>query len=191
MFKKLASNFHINVDFNILDGLPEYTHTYGNKQLPPVTPHWMTYAEPADSSWGLEPGTISFTRLTRHLLPDVTGSVVQKLIDIFGNVIPWHEDRVHIIRTTGFILPHVDEVRTAVINIGLKNSSTSETRLSRHGNMDDFRTGEVDTHICEDGGVYALDVTKYHAVYPIIDTARYLITYGFGIPYAELINKLG
>ena len=190
MFEKLASDFYVPVDFNVLETLPEYEHVYGDKQMPPSTPHWMTYSKPRDDSWGLEPGKISFTRLTGTLMPEFVSSVVKKLEEKFGNVVPWDKDRVHIIRTTGFILPHVDEIRTAVINIGLKNSSSAETKFARSGSINDFRTGNVNTYICQDGGVYVLDVSKYHAVYSVTNSERYLITYGFGITYDELIKLL-
>jgi len=190
MFTKLATSFFVDFDKSLLNDLPEILHSYGDAQPDARSAHWMTYSKPTTSSY-LEHGQISFTGFTHFFLPKFTNDVFDRLNSVLGNKIPWDKTRLRLIRTRGYVLPHTDEVRHTCINIGLLNSDSAETHFGRTNQQSDFEP-PMDTNkfICQDGDVYLLNVKTVHAVYPIRDCDRYLITYPFSRDYTSILNLI-
>jgi hypothetical protein len=197
-FAKVCDDLDIKFDLKKVLDLREVVHTYGSGSFPSIPKElcWMTYEEQRVdiSRYGeSQTGAISFSRNTAEYLPDFVDSVVYTLQKRFP-AIAWRRDRVHLIRTHGYIPPHVDEVRTCALNIGLAFSSTAETQVSTNNQESDFLVGSKDfeTYIMQDKEAYLLDVSKFHAVSPLTLFAqpRYLVTYGFGVPFHNVLWAL-
>jgi hypothetical protein len=194
MFTQIADNFVIDIDFNKLEGIYEYEHSYGSPKQVIDEMHWMTYAPGNPLLYNIPPGNISFLWKMHKTLPDLAQSIVDRLRIVIGGKIILFKEQVSIIRTKGFVAPHMDEKRLSVINIGIKNTDRAVTRFSKTGNKADFVVNNTVDYTCQNGGVYILDVSKLHAVYPVNaedQSYRYLFTYGFNIPYEELLMDLG
>lgn len=197
-FAKVASSLDIKFDLKQVLDLREVVHTYGSGSFPPVPRElcWLTYEEQRVdiSKYGeTQIGSISFTRYTSVFLPEFVESVTDVLKEKFP-AIAWRNDRVHLIRTQGYIPPHVDEVRTCALNIGLSESNSAETQLGMNNQESDFLVLSRDytTYIMQDREAYLLDVSKFHAVRPLtlFSQPRYLVTYGFGVPYRNVLWTL-
>jgi hypothetical protein len=80
--------------------------------------------------------------------------------------------------------PHVDNSRTAVINIGLKNTNTHHVLIGRTP-LASFWKNNHETFIVEDGQVYLLDVRYMHGVVPRKENrdkkTRYILSYNLDI----------
>lgn len=162
-------------------------HRYGEPFVVPTTPCWMTYLS---TDYG-ETGSISFTRNTysHPILKILVDDVISSLKNILPDI-PLRRDRVHLIRTLGTIPPHRDEAgRQCCINIGLKNSNLSITKVSLNNSHEGFESNHED-HKIEDGVGYLLDTSNVHAVVGSPDIPRYIITYGFGLPFYQLKSYL-
>lgn len=192
MFTKLSSSFFVDFDKSLLEDLPEIIHTYGTDQPVIEQKHWMTYDKPTIMP-DADHGSISFTGHTYRFLPKFTDDVHDRLHTFVNGNIKWDKQRIRLIRTRGFILPHRDEARTSCINIGLVNSNSAITRFGNTDSVEDFNEPFNTTDfICQDGDVYLLDVKKMHAVYPlgINNNDRLLITYAFSNEYDQLKKYL-
>jgi len=197
-FAKVSSNLDIRFDVKQVLDLREVIHTYGAESFPQI-PHelcWLTYEEQRVdiSKYGeTQTGAISFSRNTARFLPDFVDSVTDVLKKTFP-AIAWRTDRVHLIRTHGYIPPHTDEVRTCALNIGLAWSNSAETQLSTNNQESDFLVTSRDysTYTMQDKEAYLLDVSKFHAVSPLtlFSQPRYLVTYGFGVPFRNVLWAL-
>lgn len=79
------------------------------------------------------------------------------------------------------ILPHKDNGRKFVINIGLKNSNTCTTYVADSFNNKDFWDLNPESFTMEDGDAYILNVDKSHAVKSLVAAEtkldRYIVTY--------------
>ncbi len=197
-FAKVGSNLDIRFDVKQVLDLREVVHTYGSGKFPQIPNElcWLTYEEQRVdiSKYGeTQTGAISFSRNTAQYLPDLVEPVVDLLLKTFP-AIAWRKDRVHLIRTHGYIPPHTDEVRTCALNIGLAWSNTAETQASTNNQELDFTVGAKDysTYVMQDREAYLLDVSKFHAVSPLtlFSQPRYLVTYGFGVPYHNVLWAL-
>lgn len=183
MFEKIGSNFvfpsHI-YDIEELENVPVVKHVYGQETVIPDSFCWMTYA-------GVNGGEISFSRNTGKFLPKVSAYVLEYLQDL--TTVKLSPERVHFIRTRGFVNPHRDEAnRKCCINIGLKNSSKATTKICLTENLEDFYTKHA-SFICEDGSAYLLDTTRIHGVDGTMEP-RLLITYGFGANFEVIKGTL-
>lgn len=190
MFTKLKTKLELPFDESTIEGLPTIMHVYNTTQPQSEDPFWMEFSKPQDptiDNLGHGHGSIAFTKHTARILPDLVNSVYSYFMDIAPRF-PWDKDRIHLIRTAGYVIPHRDEpsVRRTTINIGLKNSNCAETKFSNTGSLTDVT--DTTNFIMQDGEVYMLDVFKVHSVHPIKPCEyRYLITYSMTTPYNNLL----
>lgn len=160
-------------------------HKYGHSINVPDYPCWMEY----QIDGGI--GSISFTRNTwKHpILKSMVKNIVVYLETMFQGVI-FEEKRVHLLRTSGNIPPHIDESgRICCINIGLENSNGATTYMSNDGVLENFESHNT-AFTLEDGGIYLVNTANIHSVRSVFNGYRYLITYGFGRPVENLIGCL-
>lgn len=79
------------------------------------------------------------------------------------------------------ILPHIDNGRKFVINIGLMNSNSCTTYVADSFNNKDFWNLSLESFTMEDGRAYILNVDKSHAVKSLVAAEskldRYIVTY--------------
>jgi hypothetical protein len=188
-FRKFDSKLNLTFNDSILSGLPTLTHVYNTEQPTSKDPFWMEFSKPENpdiDDLGHGHGSIAFTRHTEKVLPDL----VNQVHDYFKTIapkFPWKRDRINVLRTRGYIIPHRDEpsARRTTINIGLKNSNCAETKFSNIDSLVDV--DNTTNFIMEDGDVYMLDVFKVHSVHPIKPCDyRYLITYSMVTPFRQL-----
>jgi len=91
--------------------------------------------------------------------------------------------RVQLIKSVAGVdvLPHHDNGRKYVINIGLKNSNTCTTYISESRDTKEFWTHNPKSFTMQDGEAFLINVDKFHAVKSLVDKDsnldRYLITY--------------
>jgi hypothetical protein len=78
-------------------------------------------------------------------------------------------------------LPHIDNGREYVINIGLKNSNTAKTYIADTNVIRGFRQQKLESFIMQDNEAYIINVDKAHAVKTLVtpdeNTNRYIISY--------------
>lgn len=164
-----------------------FVHKYGKEFVIPNYPCWMEYKNEGDIE-----GSISFTRNTSKnlILSEMVDKVIKILTPLFPKGIDPMKERVHLIRTTGYIITHKDEAgRNTCINIGLKNSSGAITKISNDGIYDTFELNHSEW-IIKEGFGYLMNVNQWHAVESISPEPRYLITYGFGTKFDILKDKI-
>jgi hypothetical protein len=162
-------------------------HKYGKEIVVPDYPCWMQYL----NENGID-GSISFTRHTHQhpILREMIDIVIELLTPIFPDSYKPEIERVHFLKTNGSIVAHRDESgRKTCINIGIKNSSSAITKISNDNIHRNFDNNHTDYQI-EDGFAYLLNTNFYHAVVGDINTDRYLITYGFGVTFDILKDKI-
>lgn len=190
MFHKMRSHLDLPFSDAGLDSIPTLVHKYNTPQPTSDEPFWMEFSKPLDPTLddlGHGHGRIAFTRHTNLIFPDLVESVYSYFMDIAPKF-PWDKGRIHILRTTGYVLPHVDEptARRTTINIGLKNSNCAETKFSNIDSLTDVTN--TSNFIMEDGDVYLLNVSRVHSVHPIKPCDyRYLATYSMITPYPQLL----
>lgn len=163
--------------------LETVVHKYGTQFKIPDYPCWMAYKNEGNIE-----GSISFTRNTKDnpILNEMIEKVMTVFKTIFINGLEPKPERIHFIRTIGNIVPHKDEAgRTACINIGLKNSSSAITRISNDGLYETFNKNNT-PYIVKEGFGYLLNTNQIHSVESLNTEPRYLITYGFGVPFNTL-----
>lgn len=171
-------------NLNMFDNLPIYKHIYGMPmEKIPSSLYWTEY-QPREQGGGI----ISFARQIYIRYPELA-EYVQNYIQKFFSTYKIEIYRVGLIKTCGNIRSHIDESnRLSCINIGIKNSSGAVTRTS---NVKDEELYEkTATEItCQDNHAYLLDTGSRHEVIALNNLPRYLFTYGFGLPYAEILEK--
>jgi hypothetical protein len=169
-----------------LSGVPSFVQEYGQPHLKVEGLHWMSYALPGDRT----PGSISFTRNTAANLPNLVQCVYQFLQSLLPKEV-LNPNYIHLLRTTGDVLPHVDEIRKSCINIGLLSADAATTWCALpEGNLDNFADNSYPS-VCENGSAYLLNVLRPHAVYAKPGrggTQRLLVTHSFGQTYEELLH---
>lgn len=78
-------------------------------------------------------------------------------------------------------LPHIDNGREYVINIGLKNSNTCKTYTADTNVIRGFRQQKLESFIMQDNEAYIINVDKAHAVKTLVtpddNLDRYIISY--------------
>jgi len=162
-------------------------HKYGGEFVVPDYPCWMEYKNEGDII-----GSISFSRNTykNPIIAEMIDKVMKILEPIFPEGIKPIRERVHFIRTTGYIVLHKDEAgRNSCINIGVRNSSGAITRMSNDGIRANFENNHT-PWVVKEGVGYLMNVNQWHAVESINEEPRYLITYGFGEKFNVLKDKL-
>ena len=162
-------------------------HKYGGEFIVPDYPCWMEY-----KNEGNIVGSISFSRNTHKnpMMIEMVEKVIKALSPIFPDDTQPIKERVHFIRTTGFIVLHKDEAgRNSCINIGVKNSSGAITRMSNDGIYENFQQNNT-PWVIKEGIGYLMNVNQWHEVESISDEPRYLITYGFGTKFNVIKDKL-
>jgi hypothetical protein len=79
------------------------------------------------------------------------------------------------------VLPHIDNGREYVINIGLKNSNTCKTYIADTSVIKGFRQRKLESFIMQDNEAYIINVDKAHAVKTLVTEDdkldRYIISY--------------
>ena len=187
MFTKMRSGLNLSFDDSIAKSIPTMLHRYNTPQPKSPDPFWMEFEKPRNptiSDHGYGHGSIAFTRHTSRLYPDLVNAVYEYFMGIDPEF-PWDKNRIQLLRTSGYILPHADEpaARRTTINIGLKNSNCAETKFSNKNSLTDVN--DTTNFIMEDGDAYLLDVFSVHSVHPIKSCDyRYLITYAMLRPYS-------
>lgn len=169
------------------EGLEIVVHKYGKEMNIPDYPCWMEYRNEGNSG-----GSISFTRHTdsHPILKDMVTLVLEKFSKIAKPELILRRDRVHFIRTLGDVVPHRDEAgRMCCINMGVKNSSGSLTKMGTDNRYDTFQARH-DTHVMKEGEAYLINTRRIHSVVASNDSPRYLITYGFGEPFSKIATLL-
>ena len=167
--------FHLYI--NEAEKLETVIHKYGSEFKIPDYPCWMEY-----ENEDIIPGSIAFSRHTsKHpILKEMTQTVYTVLRTIFHTNRPVLLERIHFIRTKGNVTIHKDEAgRNTCINIGVKNSSGSITKMSNDNIKDNFNDNHIAMTVVEGHG-YLMNTNQYHSVEGLNDQPRYLITYGFG-----------
>lgn len=135
-------------------------------------------------------GNIGFARNVGAFFPAAAHHVVEYLAKLLPAGWPLDIHRVIFMRTIGGVQPHRDEGgRRCCINIGIRDADTSITRTSRDDNFDTFDTN-YDDFVVENGSAYLLDVSRVHAVIEKRPARRLLISYGFGVPFADMLAKI-
>ncbi len=168
---------------NVVKSYETLTHKYGSEFQIPNYPCMMQYEAPGLS------GIITFSRNTYldEQLQPMCDKIVSILEKIFSPLIKFDPKRVHILKTTGTVVPHRDEAgRISCINIGIQNSSSAITKFSQADTLDEYNLLHNEC-IAEDGHGYILNTSKFHSVVGT-NTERYLITYGFGATYDQLMS---
>jgi uncharacterized protein (DUF1330 family) len=183
---KLIDPYEFQSYIDEAEKLESVVHRYGSNFVIPDYPCWMEYKNEGDVL-----GSISFTRHTnKHpILSEMVKKVLDILTPIFPDNSPPMIGRVHLIRTLGNIVPHRDEAgRYACINIGVKNSSKSITKISNDNIYENFDNNNT-PYVIKEGFGYLLNTNQIHAVEGQLDVPRYLITYGFGTKF-EVLQKI-
>jgi len=165
----------------IANSFETLTHRYGSDFQVPTYPCMMQYEAP-----GLT-GIITFSRNTYSdvRLRPMCDKIVSVLSGIFAPVIKFDPNRVHLLKTTGTVIPHRDEAgRISCINIGIMNSDSAVTRFSEADTLEDYEKSHQYA-IAQDGHGYILNTAKFHSVIGT-DVERYMITYGFGATYKQI-----
>jgi hypothetical protein len=91
--------------------------------------------------------------------------------------------RVQLSKITSGIgaLPHIDNGREYVINIGLRNSNTCKTYIADTKVIRGFRQNKLESFIMQDNEAYIMNVDKAHAVKTLVTPDdkldRYIISY--------------
>jgi hypothetical protein len=99
--------------------------------------------------------------------------------------------RVQLIKAVAGVdtLPHIDNGRKYVINIGLKNSNTCTTYISNSSDKTEFWLQSPSAFTMQDNEAYLINTDKVHAVksHTSLDSKldRYLITYMLSEPDAS------
>lgn len=168
---------------NRTEQFENFVHVYGSDFKIPDYPCWMEY----QGEGGLD-GSISFTRNT--IKDPVLIGMVDELYDIFLGFFPPsikpNRERIHLIKTRGCIPVHRDEAnRLSCINIGLKNSQSALTHISTDGIYENFNSSHATFRVAP-GHAYLLNTAQWHSVESPKDVVRYLVTYGFGVPFSTL-----
>lgn len=169
----------VNDALTSIENLPIIDHVYGEKQPSRKYPFWMRYTQKRAI------GQISFTRNTGlindpyfTLLIDEAERVLNKLLSPSLTVNRHH---IHIIRTSGNIVAHIDEGgRVSCINMGLRNASSAVTTS--------YAGSGIESLSLTDGGVCLLDTSIMHDVKGDENIMRYAITYGMTTPCDEVFQ---
>jgi len=185
-FFELDNNFVLpeGFDLSIFESLPIYKHTYGNSMEDnPTSLYWTEYQ--LDRS---KYGAISFVRKLYLEHPGLAKYVTEYLTSLFY-IIKFDYQRVGLLKTNGSVLPHFDESnRQCCINIGIKNSDIAVTRTSSTRD-DNLFESQAKPFTCKDNHAYLLDTSCIHDVISLDDTKnRYLFTYGFNVPYKDILS---
>lgn len=181
---EIDNNFVIPPGFNpeMLDAIPVRPYYYGGVQERiPTELYWLEY-QPHQSG----DGTISFARRLRLHYPDVADYVADYLNRFFPTI-KFDSNRVALIRTIGSIMPHIDEGRITSANIGIKNTLGAITKSSATSDKNLYPL-VAQTWQCKDNHAYLLNTNKRHEVIATNNLPRYLFTYGFGMPFSEIMK---
>jgi hypothetical protein len=182
---KLIDPYEFQLYTDEAEKLETVVHKYGNDFIIPDYPCWMEYQNEGNVT-----GSISFSRHTfKH---PILREMVEKVRGILSSVFPNNRkvqiERIHFIRTKGSIICHKDEAgRNTCINIGVRNSSGSLTKISNDGIKSNFNNNHSVITVTE-GHAYLMNTNQYHSVESLNDQPRYLITYGFGETF-DILEK--
>lgn len=197
-FHKLTSNLNINIRDcldDILNNIPDEVSNEKNSHevfvwdVPKNKAYWQYY-----------PYTRTrFTRNFGRAFPNISKHIVEQLIIARSSAkIEEFEDqkmykafinhkfdyqRVQLSKIISGVnvLPHIDNGREYVINIGIRNSNTCQVFIANDQNKKDFWQGNLQSFIMEDNDAYIINVDKVHAVNTLVtpksNLDRYLITY--------------
>lgn len=197
-FHKLTSNLNVGISeylddilYNIPDELSneKNSHDVFVWNVPKNKAYWQYYP-------------YTRTRFTRNFgrrFPDISKHIVEQLSRLrsFAKIEEFNDKKMYDafinhqfdyqrVQLTKIIsgvdvLPHIDNGREYVINIGVRNSNTCQVFISDNQNTKDFWQGNLQSFVMEDNDVYIMNVDCAHAVKPLItkdsNLDRYLITY--------------
>jgi hypothetical protein len=197
-FHKLASNLNIGISECLDDILHNIPDELSNEKNSPDVFVWNVPKNKA--YWQYYPYTRTrFTRNFGRRFPDISKHIAEQLnalrssikIEAFNDQKMYQAfinhkfdyQRVQLSKIISGIdvLPHIDNGREYVINIGVRNSNTCKVFISDSQNTKDFWQGNLQSFVMEDNEAYILNVDNAHAVKPLVkandNLDRYLITY--------------
>lgn len=182
-FFEFDTNFQmpVDIDVSLLDSLPIRKHIYGEPiESDPTELYWLEYQQPVS-------GNISFVRKLYRHYPSVADHLVNYIQQFFPKL-ELFKERVNILKTSGSIMPHVDETnRMCCINIGIKNASGAITKISSTRMRSEYKATARE-HRCQNGHSYLIDTSRFHEVIAINQEPRYLFTYGFGRDFNTIMS---
>jgi hypothetical protein len=167
-------------------GAPSIMHQYGANEPEEIGSQmvWMEYDNPQLKG----SGSIGFSRNTALYAPTLVDSTIKFL----SHVLPpklLHYNQVHLLRTIGSVIPHVDEARNCCINIGLINSTKASTFVNPKGTTREEFELKKERYVCGTGFAYLLDVKSMHEVVAKPGheyVQRFLITHSFRESFEEI-----
>lgn len=195
-FHKIASNLYIGINDYLDDLLNDISTEVSNEKDSPAvlvlnitTAYWQYY--PKTKTRFTRNFGRSFPKISKHIVNQLTAiqsSVKredfddQKMYDVFIKH-KFNHERVQLTKIVSgvSVLPHIDNGREYVINIGIRNSNTCKIYVSDNQNTKSFRQENLKSFIMEDNEAYIINVDKAHAVDTLVteddNLDRYLITY--------------
>jgi len=197
-FYKLSSNLKLGIDECLDDILKNIPVELSNNKNSPNVFVWQQ--SPNEAFWQYYPYTNTrFTRNFGKRFPEISKYIVSQLIILQESVkkedfsdLRMYESfikhkfdykKVQLTKiVAGFsVLPHIDNGREYVINIGIRNSNTCKVYMSDNRSVKDFEKQNLQSFIVEDNEAYILNVDNAHAVKTLVskdsNLDRYLITY--------------
>ena len=200
MITEIANGFDVSraPSDDQLNAIPVVVWKYGSQQDMDVKEvQWMTYVyerSKTTNEHGIPYGSIGFIRNAALAFPHFVDYVRGFLL---GLGVDTPKNNINLMRTVGPIQPHVDEIRKACINIGLRGCENSVTRMSTGDRESrspfiDF-VSHNETVVIRPGSAYLLDVTRVHSVEPYVNhmmSTRLLISVSLDCSAEDFINRL-
>jgi hypothetical protein len=195
IFRKVDDNFFLSFDIEeLLDG---YTETLMDPLADQRGSHRVYKNPEGKFSWQYFPLNATISTHFSKTFPKEAEEIVSKLKILKEKILAsgiesyaveklkQHEinpECITIFKLSSIdtLPPHIDNARTATINIGLKNSNTHNVLVGRTP-IETFWKNNHKAFVVEDGQAYLLDVRYMHGVVPRTENTdmrtRYIISY--------------
>jgi len=182
MFYRIDGDFFTTTDLSKLE-CP--IHVVTNRAIDLTTPAWIKSEIFFDGKYS----EISLLDGTWKLFPEMCKEIIDKIYQLSLKKIIVNVEDIRIIKTTGNVLPHRDQIRKSCINI-LINSEIATTMFSVNNSFDDYRLDPINVKkfVCRQGEIYLLDTKNVHSVQQDHNSSRYLISVSFMKTYNEILN---
>ncbi len=197
-FHKLASNLNIGIDCHLDEILYNIPDELSNAKNSPDVFVWDVPKNKA--YWQFYPYTRTrFTRNFGRRFPNISNHIAEQLnalrssvkIEAFADQQMYQAfinhkfdyQRVQLSKIISGIdvLPHIDNGREYVINIGVRNSNTCKVFISDNQSTKDFWQKNLESFVMEDNDAYIINADHAHAVKSLVteesNLDRYIISY--------------